>query len=280
VTPESRRRRGVARRIADAAAASGKVEAVALVGSTARGNADAYSDVDLSVYYRERPTRAELEEFRERLAMTDWRILGGSEDEDFVDAWSVDGVEGQAGHGLLSGIELLIDDVVIRYDTDHDKHTIMGGLAEAIPLHGSEIVERLKSRVTYPEGLARAMVAKHLSFRPIWSLENRFAGRDALFPFMQVAIEWERRILGVLLGLNRLYPEHDFKRLGNLTARLSIAPRDFDQRLRRVLRANYGEAVRELGDLVEDTIALVERQMPEVDTSGVRAEMGRPDPGH
>jgi hypothetical protein len=45
-----------------------------------------------------------------------------------------------------------------------------------------------------------------------------------------------------------------------------------------VLRAEPSEGVRELGRLIEETIALAERHMPEIETAPVRARLSQRRP--
>jgi hypothetical protein len=46
---------------------------------------------------------------------------------------------------------------------------------------------------------------------------------------------------------------------------MKIAPRDFGRRMQGVFRSEPGDGARELKALVEETYALIEAQMPEVD---------------
>lgn len=50
------KRLALARRNAIAYLATSKVKAIGVAGSVARGQANAYSDVDMSIYYDELPT--------------------------------------------------------------------------------------------------------------------------------------------------------------------------------------------------------------------------------
>ena len=56
MTPASAARRAAAERIAPVYAANPKVAAVILAGSTARGHADRFSDIELGVFWHEPPT--------------------------------------------------------------------------------------------------------------------------------------------------------------------------------------------------------------------------------
>lgn len=276
---ETAKRRELAGRVAGAFQESLNACASIVVGSTARAKTDRYSDIDMTVFFRELPDQQAAADIQESLGITDRRKLGEGDERAFMDTFFIDGIDCQIGFSTVDYLEEFIDDVLLRNDTDHDKHTIMGGLMEALPLYGDELVEGWKTRLAnYPPELARAMVTAHLDFRPVWMLRERFAGRDTLIVFQTIAGDIARKLLGVYLGLNRLYPEHDFKRLSGLIDRMSIAPENFDQRLRTLVSGRYDEALHEIQTLVEETFALVEQHMPDIDTSAARSKFSRPDP--
>ncbi len=107
------------------------------------------------------------------------------------------------------------------------------------------------------------------------------AERGDLLPLMDILRRVERRILGTLLGLNRVYAASvDFKWAFRIVADLELAPTDLPARLPRVLRIEAGEAVNEAHRLTEETICLVERHLPGFDTATVRARLTqrRPTP--
>lgn len=260
----------LARRNATVYAEHPKVEAIFLAGSVARGIADEFSDIDTIVCCSTMFTEEERLEAMQRNNGSDRLTLG--DEEGGMDQYTVDGVGCQFGLGTTGMFEEHIAAVIERFDTDHDRHVIMGGLRHAIPLYGDETVARWKSSAeSYPEGLTTAMVRNHLSFRPLRFLEHRLAGRDDYFQFHEALIAAERRILGVLLGLNRLYPEHHFKRLGNLIERMEIIPDGLSERLRQILQRPPSESLAALGRLIDDTFGLVARHLPTFDATEAHA---------
>jgi hypothetical protein len=83
----------------------------------------------------------------------------------------------------------------------------------------------------------------------------------------------------VLAGLNRVYfSTFQFKRMHAFAARLAIAPPDLADRLERLFdRPHWAGA--SLEALTAETIALVERELPDVDTTKGRRWLGRrPEP--
>ena len=78
------------------------------------------------------------------------------------------------------------------------------------------------------------MVRKHLRFYPRWFLEEMVLKRGDLLWLYEILTQQQTKILGILLGLNRLYYSGSFKRLDRLIARMEIAPLDLSTRLKRI----------------------------------------------
>jgi len=82
----------------------------------------------------------------------------------------------------------------------------------------------------------------------------------------------EQLILSILMGVNRMYAPHPYhKWLDWEVGQLKIAPPDLNCRLRRILHTEPRMAVDQLHQLIEETFALVERHLPDFDTSAARA---------
>src|SRR5262249_40848832 len=82
-------------------------------------------------------------------------------------------------------------------------------------------------------------------------------------------------LLAMLAGINRVYfSSFQFKRMGAFAARLTLAPPDLANRLERLFddphRAGDG-----LEALVVETLAIVERELPDLDTTRAGRWIGR-----
>src|SRR6478672_3283126 len=95
----------LARRVAAVYTASGAARASAVIGSVARRQTDAYSDIDLAVYYDTLPTEVEIAAGRDALGATRWLRIPGASDDGVADSFSVDGVECQVIHCTIAHIE-------------------------------------------------------------------------------------------------------------------------------------------------------------------------------
>lgn len=152
----------------------------------------------------------------------------------------------------------------------------LSGTLECIPLYGEPDILRWKARAAaYPDALAHAMVAHYLKFFPVWGLLERFAPRDATIWLHQARVEIAQNLLGVLAGLNRrYYTTFQFKRMRRFIATLPIAPPDLTDRIEGLFQADINTAAGLLEALVQETVALVETHMPDIDTSAVRRRLG------
>ena len=95
----------LARRVAAMYTAGEKARASAVLGSVARRESDAFSDIDLGIYYDTMPTEEEVTAGREALNATHLVRLPGGSDEAIADIFTVDGVECQVIHCTAARIE-------------------------------------------------------------------------------------------------------------------------------------------------------------------------------
>lgn len=271
------RRLALARRIAPGYAALPRIAAVLVGGSVARGYADRWSDLALGVVWTSPPTDGERQAAANAVAATQRRVFpdpgptGALEEEYLVAELKVD-----VGHLTLAAVEQILRGVTVDGAPDFAKQTLVSVLRTAVPLHGDQVLAGWRRRAaSYPDALMRAMVTRHLVFGPHWYL-TMLAERDDLLLLTDLLCRVARAILGVLLGLNRVYPPStDFKWALRIAAELSIAPADLPVRLERVFRAEPVAGVHEAQCLIDETITLVESHYPSFDTTAVRARVAQ-----
>ena len=252
-----------------------KVRAIGIAGSVARGEADSYSDIDMSLYYERLPTEEELKLTYKQNQGTDYRVYADEREEGILgEQYFVRGIKCDFGHVTIERFEGEIKQLLEECNPDDILLKMLEGIGDMVPLHGAKLIEQWKAKVAnYPDKLAQAMVRKNLQFRPLWVLNNYGVKRDdALFltDELQQAL---RKIIGVLLGLNRFYhPVNSapFKGIEKLIYKMTIAPPNLSFRLKQILREEPQTAVNQLGELIEEIFTLVEKHMSEVDTTEAR----------
>jgi hypothetical protein len=279
-TPASLLRRTLAEGIAPAYAAYPSVVAVLLGGSSARGHADEFSDLEVTVLWKSPPTDGDR---AEAIAVVDGdlvRLYPVEHDTPgpvWSDAWHLGrkddiagtGIEVDMHHYLAGTIEQTIAEVVHDFDTDVGKHNLVGGLLHATPLHGEAYVAELQQRVSaYPDELRVAVVRAHAQIEGLWRLDA-FAARDNPVAGYGVLVQAQQALLRTLLGLNGVY-EPGFKWLEPLAADLELAPANLLDRLRACYPLRAGESREILTQLVEETYDLIETQLPDIDVVRLR----------
>jgi len=266
-----------AQKVAAVYAAHPRARAAILVGSVARRQYDAYSDIDMTVFYDQLPAEDEVRAGREAVGASDWMRFPGGDAEEFADSFLLDGVECQVGHCTIARIERDLGAVLRDYSTNHEQHVIVGGVRESLALHGADLVAEWQRQCNdYPDPLAQAMVREHMRFAPLWVFERRMPSRDAPLFMRQYLTDQAQKLLAALSGLNRLYPQLHFKRIDAYAARMGLAPTDLAARIKRMLSSSDDVALQLLRDLVWETFDLLGQHMPEVGVAAARQRFDQP----
>jgi hypothetical protein len=227
----------------------------------------------MTVYYDVMPDADDLRRVREQLAPGPlvWS-MGAHADGDFAEAFRMNGVEVQIGHTTVERWEAAIAAVLAGEDPASPAHKAMSGTLISIPVVGEARLAAWQARLRqYPDALRMAMVTHHLKFFRLWALVGRMGTRDAGLWFRQMLVESSFNLLGVSAGLSRKYfTSFQFKRARAFIDTLEIAPANLAGRLEDLWRVPFADAAHALHGLVSDTVALVERELPDVDTAAVR----------
>lgn len=254
------------------------LKAAMITGSAAKGLADNYSDIDMTMYYEgELPDEDALNGIRTELGGSERRwLIGDRAEGGFAEAYELYGIEVQIGHTLIDKWEETIAFVHSAEDITTSAPKALEGTLACKPLYGADYIERWQLEIKlFPPALARAMVAQNLHFFAVWGLEPHFRTRDAKIWYHQILVETAQKLVGVLAGLNQLYfTTFQFKRQSRFIGQMGIKPDNFAARLDGLFTAELGASLAELEALVTETIALVEKHMPDVDTKPAKARLG------
>jgi hypothetical protein len=145
--------------------------AILLTGSSASGNADFYSDIDMIAYYAAAlPSEDQLQAARDDIGAESFReSYPRWEDHTCGETYQVGSVECQVGHKVVADLEERTLSLLDGHDpADFGMKAIMG-LLSGIPLHGDEIIEAWQApAANFSDRLARGMIEHYL--RKILSL--------------------------------------------------------------------------------------------------------------
>lgn len=278
MTEESIYLREKARQVAVVYGTHPQVRAAMITGSAAEGESDCYSDIDMSIYYADTlPTDEELIVRREQngFGEKNW-TLGDRDAGTLIESYHRDGIEFQIIHATLAATEQVFETVWSGSEIGTPYNKVMSGILECIPYSGEEIIARWKKRIAdYPDSLAEASVKKYLNFTPVWGITEALDSRDGIIWRYQILVETAHNLIGVLAALNHLYfTSFQFKRTARFCRQMAFAPPDAATRINALLTQSPTDAALSTRQLVEETVALVERKMPHIETTAVRKRIG------
>jgi hypothetical protein len=268
-------RLALAERIGASYASDDNAQVVMTAGSVARGSADRYSDIEVDVYYADPPSEAERIAAVKRCGGT-VELLAQDEDE-WEEQMSVDGVHAHTSTFLVATMERYLRQVVDECALAPEAQTRLFSLQHGITLKGDKQVERWRAKAAaYPSGLQRAMLEENLRFGRFAYAAEMLAARDDLLALYEIFVETGRQLIAGLLGLNRIYlPTPGYlKSMDETIGLMAIKPESLSTRLKRSYQIEPTAAVRELGELIEETLALVERHVPGFDATPYRPDFG------
>ena len=269
----SRWRLALARQIADIYAARPGVRMVLVGGSVAAGRADDYSDLDIAVYWEQVETDwlevPPLEALgAERFTFVPTNEQGGRLEQYFRGTLKID-----VGSIPLAAWRELVDAVLERAAIDPAKQKALSGFLGAVPLHGAAEWRLRRERIArYPQPLAEAMARAHLFFYPAWVPRRLALARGELPGLYDLLCGMVRNLLALIAAANRVYfataPELKWTE-ATLAAMAKTPPATYT-RLGAVLATPNDETLADFYGLIEETLALVEAELPAVDTSRTR----------
>ncbi|MBS4174393.1 DUF4037 domain-containing protein [Bacillus sp. FJAT-49736] len=251
-----------------------KVHSVMLAGSVSRGLCDEFSDIELYVLWDHAPSD---EDRKDAMHQLDGTLISffDYEDEEWSEAYSVQGVKIEVSNFLVSTIEKVIDDITIKMEMDIDKQAIVASVHDGIPLYGKEKIIEWKDQVkTYPEELRRNMIEAQLFFSSRWSAREAFIHRGDFFIYQKVASDVMDKVLFILHGLNGMYVVHPaFKWLSYTISKMGRKPEDLENRIKQIIHSPSIQSMRDLERLLSETMDLVETYMPSIETHGFRKQI-------
>lgn len=273
-------RRKIAEKIAPAYVEIPAVAGVILGGSTARGHADRYSDIEIGVFWHAALADMDRERAAQKLRVDAVRHYPYEPAEE---VWADDliignSTNGESRSGVLVEVVHYTTDFVARtmksvcedFDTDLGKQNLISGIVDGIPLAGDAMLNDWKKVArNYPDELARAMVERYGVIDHFWRWQMLLDRGENLMLLYQMFSHVEQQVIAMLLALNHTY-YFGLKWIDIVTDRLALAPQSFRKRLNEPFQLSPEAGAERLKRLVEDTFDLVEQEMPQVNVDRLR----------
>jgi hypothetical protein len=247
-------------------------QAVLLVGSAAAGLSDNLSDLDLIAYYDTAPPEEQLAAAHIAIAGDAYSRRGAQGEEFFVN-----GVHCDVAHFLVEEAEQRFATVLEQADPASTVHKHLMGVLDGKALHGEELIARWQLRARqFPEPLRVNMIEHYLRLIfPLWYFQAVLERRDACLWIQQELVQVGMSILGMLAGVNRVYfSPFQFKRTKRFVAQLHHRPADVAERIDGLFESDLSTAIRTAEQLVAETLAIVDREVPEANTALLRYPPG------
>lgn len=238
-----------------------------LGGSPPKGLSDDYSDLDVIVFWDavdvdwlEKDPLRDIECERKHL-----RKMG--EEEVYLESQYFGALKTDIAHITMDLWKHMVDDVLVRHDTDPSNLDSLSGFITCEPLFGDDLVREWKERIAeYPDELAKKVVRTHRRFFVPGYLVNQAHKRGEVLAFTDGRCQMLKNLLSILAGLNRVYFSADEPRwIEYYLGRMKIKPANTWERMKRVLSADGEEAIEALDGLIVEVIDLINEHMPELD---------------
>ncbi len=271
MTEASIRRLELGSRIAAACSKHPLVKAVAAYGSAAYGTADDLSDLDLKIYWdAPRPGTVQELSVPGALLNSEDAIFGPTPQR--LDVFEVEGLAVSLLHVTLAELEAMVTNVVERCDTDGPTQVTLWMLAREYPLFGPEHVRRWQEQIArYPERLAERMVQEHLTFYPRRVLTELASASVDLVTQLHVFCRMSENIVGVLLGLNRMYGSClNLKLLNTFIAGMDIVPAGLRPAIDGFPGRDGTPSLLRIAAMIDEVYDLVAAHLPTIDASASR----------
>ncbi|KOP70299.1 cytoplasmic protein [Lysinibacillus sp. FJAT-14745] len=253
-----------------------KIEAIILAGSVSRNLQDENSDIELHILWSTPP---EEEDRKFPIKKIDGTILAYHPYEE--EAWSEsylmkEGIKLEISNFLSSTVERFISNVVEKYETDYDKQCIVASIYDGVSLYGNEKIRELKNRVVeYPLELSKHMISENLWLGNRWNNRKALLKRKDWLMLYDVICEVQKKLLGVLFGMNKMYVHHPaFKWMQYSIEQMRIKPKNLYDRMTNILLRNPEQGLYELEVLIEEVLILAENYFPELNISEQMKQIG------
>jgi predicted nucleotidyltransferase len=243
-----------------------EVEAVAVLGSVARGYSDAFSDLELLLVWKERPN-PDQQSILLRALRAEHRYP--KFDPGYQSAFRIQGIPVDLWHTTIAQEEAVIHSVMHDLSLDLVASNRLDTLGWCIPLHGADHIHEWKARIqAYPRELALRYLQAYIPHFHLRQL-NFAARRDNPTAFYHTLTDIQCSLFLVLLALNTAYFP-TFKWMYPAMQRMPRTPFQITERLRAMFSEPPAQAAAHLRAVLRETLDMIEPAYPDLDTTYAR----------
>lgn len=249
-----------------------QVRMIVLGGSPSRGLADAYSDLDMIVYWDEMNLPfiegSPLKHLGGELQL----FMNMKEFDSMMELYYFDTLIVEVGHITLNAWEKIAHDVLNAHEINPMLQKTLGGFLDSFPLYGEELVSQWKERIAgYPDEVGIKTISRNLGFFWHGCILNQGLKRGDVLFFYDALCMSMKRLLAILAGLNKRYfspiePRWIEYELSCMT----IKPKNMWVRMKSLFEVDREIAIEILEELITEVMELVEQHAPGVDLTRAR----------
>lgn len=269
-----------AQRVAVPYTSNAHVAAIILGGSSARGHADRFSDIEVGVFWYKPPTEQER---RSAIQTAGGDLVALFPYDPHEEVWADDvflgrrlpdqpksGILVEVVHYTTDFVQRTLDSVLVHHDPDELKQNLIAGIADARILYSPHLVEQWQAQALhYPPELAHNVIKRHAQIDHFWRWQMWLQRGPNLSMLYQSYAQVQQKILHVLLGLNHVF-YFGFKWLDVVIGRLSISPPQLIERFQQVYQGEPSQGAHILTALVDETYDLIAEHHPEINVQRLR----------
>lgn len=247
------------------------IAAAMITGSVAKGYADDNSDIDTLINVDKKLAKDEFDKIVDNARASGGDLYHGTTDEGFAVYYYIDGIKCDFGIGDYRETEKLIDEMTAKPEVDLIKHLQVAGIMDGYDLYGSELISKWRSKgVQFPYELQIMMINHFKKFHPKWVMEKMAVDRGDILFYNESVVEIIGNIIGILCGLNKMYHPGKLKGIEYTVNKMKVKPDNFINRYNRIFSIEKSLAVEELYILINETLNLIDKHLPEISTERSR----------
>jgi len=231
------------------------LEAIAISGSTARGGADDWSDIELAMFWKQAPAEdMRLDPIQKAGGVISRKVIADSDYFFAVENFKVGDMCFDVVHNLSARFFSLIEQVVSRNDINPKKQEVVAMASSFVGLRGEALVNTFQDRSKPYSDVFQKKVLENLEF-PTPNQFNMHSERRDTIAFQKCLTNGVEQVLQALCAINRRYYPGS-KRAHWLVDSLEQKPDDLLSKMEQAFFGDYNHSKKIFESLVGETLEL------------------------
>lgn len=251
------------------------IRLIVLGGSASRGLSDAYSDLDIIVYWDTIDAQwLETPVLEQRGGQRRYFTPYG--DHTLLETYYFDTIKVDLAHITLESWAGQVAAIQERFETTPSIQQAVAGFLDASVLYGEALYLKLKDRlIPYPPQLAYNIIRENMRFFVEGCLLHQGLERGEILFFYDGVSLMLKRVLLVIAAINNVYLSVEEPRwiAYFLSTKMPVHPQQTWERIQTILTGDRHQALVLLYELIYDTLSLVEQHYSDIDVDYVRNRM-------